>query len=285
MIKKNGRLCEMTTMRVGGKPSSFFYPTSYQELANFIYHSPHYYLLGGGSNVLAPDEGVAATVIKLDRLPKILKVVKETEQEVWIQASASISKFSFLSFCKDLGFSGMEFCAGIPGNIGGGLAMNAGTPLGDFGTMTEEILILFPQGKLEKLPKEKVGFGYRSVHVPTGAVFLEGVFKLKKNTKENVSKTIQSILKHRQETQPVSHSNCGCIFKNPTPVSAGQLIDQAGLKGTRMGHAQISNLHANFIINKGGARFDDIISLISLAKKTVQEKCGVTLEEEVKIWS
>lgn len=281
-------LRDHTTLRVGGR-AELFYPENIDSLKNFIANNPSYVVLGGGSNVLASDAGIREAVIKLAKMPQDIILEKETKTHVFVSTSSSVSKQKFLAHCIREGYSGAEFLAGIPGNIGGGIAMNAGTPLGDFASITESVSVFTLKGEFKELNKKEVGFDYRRVSLNFGDIILRGLFKLQKKNSDDIQKTVKELIERRNQTQPVTKPNCGCIFKNPLMngkrESAGKLIDQAGLKNTQIGQALISEKHANFIINIGEAKSSDILKLISLVKEKVAEKFGVQLEEEVRIWN
>ncbi len=281
-------LRDHTTLRVGGQ-AELFYPESIDSLKTFIKNHSSYVVLGSGSNVLPPDEGIREAVIKLDKMPQDIFLEKETKTHVFIEASSSTSKQKFLAYCLRQGYSGAEFLAGIPGNIGGGIAMNAGTQLSDFSSITEKVCILTSKGEFKELDKKDVGFDYRDTELVGGDIILKGLFKLEKKNLNQIQKTVKELIRKRNETQPVTKPNCGCIFKNPIingkRESAGKLIDQAGLKNIQIGQALISEKHANFIINVGEAKSSDILKLIFLVKEKVVEKFGVQLEEEVRIWN
>ncbi len=277
-----------TTLRVGGKPRILFVPKTLDELMGFVKEYSSYAVLGGGSNVLASDEGLPYPVIKLSQLPREIKKIEDEETHVLLLVTANISKSKLLSYCLKHGLEGAEFLAGIPGNIGGGIAMNAGTPDGEFSDIVQEVTVLKPNEEVVNLSNQDVGFSYRSAHLPPQAIILSTTLKLKKGDCRDIKNRVHDILEKRNKTQPVTYPNCGCIFKNPVlngvQVSAGKLIDEAGLKGTQIGEALISSLHCNFFVNVGKAKASDMMELIELAKTKVYEKYKVRLEEEVRIW-
>ena len=277
-----------TTLRVGGEPHILFVPKTLDELIGFVKEYSSYAVLGGGSNVLANDEGLLYPVIKLSQLPREIKKIEDTETHVLLRVSANISKSKFLSYCLEHGLEGAEFLAGIPGNIGGGIAMNAGTSQGEFSDIVDQINVLKPNEEIVSLANEEIGFSYRHAELPWGAVIISAILKLKKGDEYEIKIKIKDILENRNKTQPVKEANCGCIFKNPivngVRVSAGKLIDEVGLKGMQVGEALISPMHGNFFVNVGNAKASDMILLIGLAQAKVYEKYKVMLEKEVCIW-
>ncbi|HLD74902.1 MAG TPA: UDP-N-acetylmuramate dehydrogenase [Bdellovibrionota bacterium] len=277
-----------TTLRLGGKPQVLFIPKTLDELIGFVKEYSSYAVLGGGSNILAPDEGVPYPVIKLSQLPREIKKIEDDEDFVLLRVSSNTPKSQLLSYCLEHGLEGAEFLAGIPGNIGGGIAMNAGTSEGEFSDIVDEVSILKPNEEIISLSNDEVGFSYRRALLPQGAIVLSVILKLKVGDGHEIKRKVKETLEKRNKTQPVREANCGCIFKNPmmngTRVSAGKLIDEAGLKEKQIGGALISAVHGNFFVNVGNAKASDMIELIRLAEKKVYEKYRVTLEEEVCIW-
>ncbi|MBI2609361.1 MAG: UDP-N-acetylmuramate dehydrogenase [Deltaproteobacteria bacterium] len=278
-----------TTLRVGGMPRQFFYPHNVFELQKTLKEARDYYVLGGGSNILAEDTYLSKPVLKLSSMPIYLDIYKEEQDVVYVKATANVTKQGLLQFCMKKGLTGGEFLAGIPGNLGGGWAMNAGTQLGDFASLTEELIVLNSQAETKVYSKEDLSFDYRKLTLKEGELIYSGILKFKKANQEDIHNKVKEIIQRRNAMQPVTQANCGCIFKNPfvdgKRESAGKLIEMAGLKKMQIGAARVSEKHANFIVNLGGATSRNIFDLISHVKEAVKKQFSVTLEEEVQIWT
>lgn len=276
-----------TTLGVGGKAEAFVAVTSIamlQEVLRFASEESFPYLvIGGGSNLLVRDGGLKGIVISLQGEFTAVDLVRESGGMVSLAAGSAVATATLLRRADDLGLAGFEVMAGVPGTIGGNIRMNAGTRAGSIADVVEEVTIVERSGREVTLTPRALRFEYRSVKLPPGAVIARVVCKLKRAEPGAGRATIRALLEHRRQTQPVATENCGCAFKNPGKLSAGQLIDEAGLKGIRVGGARISTLHANFIINEGTATARDIIVLMNLVRDRVREHAGITLEPEVVI--
>jgi UDP-N-acetylmuramate dehydrogenase len=187
-----------------------------------------------------------------------------------------------VSRCAQEGLSGIEGLAGVPGTLGGALCGNAGTDGGWICDVVESVSIINKQGRIEDIARANITFGYRSSSL-AGQVVVSAVLALKSTDKNDILKAVNKILIHRQQTQPIGTFNAGSVFKNPPSTSAGALIEAAGLKGYRVGGAQVSQKHANFIVNTGAATSADVVTVIKLIREKVRAKCGITLETEIKI--
>ncbi len=179
--------------------------------------------------------------------------------------------------------SGLEFIAGIPGSVGGALRMNAGTHAGEMADVCEAVLLLHSDGGLSRLSGSQLRFSYRSLELPPNSVVLEAEFSLTPSSREHIRDKIRALLNTRKDKQPWRLPSAGSVFKNPPGDFAGRLIEAAGLKGIRVGDAQISTKHANFIVNRGQARASDILALIQLAQEKVAHEFGVQLELEIEV--
>ncbi len=280
-IRWDEPLSRYTSLKVGGSADLMVFPRSVSELSSLMQllskHHLSYFVLGAGSNILIKPGGVKGVVIHLKHLNRV-KLLDEHRLEA--EAGLSYPKLAIYAMEKEL--SGLEFAAGIPGMVGGAVVMNAGIPNLETAPLLESISLVDEKGKLCKISAEKLKFGYRSAKLPKG-VIVSAIFTLSTAPRETVEKTMKAYLKRRQETQPLSFSNCGSVFKNPPGLHAGRLVDQSGLKGYRIGDAEISERHGNFIINRGGAKAEDCIALIEKMKETVLDLFGVALELEVKV--
>jgi UDP-N-acetylmuramate dehydrogenase len=273
-----------TSLRVGGPVSCLLRPLNLAGLQTAVQvlnqnHHP-YFILGRGTNLLVQDEGTRAVAINLE---KGFSQVECIDPSGRVKAGAGLRLNRLLRFCLQQGFSGLEFIAGIPGSVGGALRMNAGTHAGEMADVCDAVYVLLADGNIEKLMGAKLRFSYRRLELPPAAVVLEVELLLTPSTREEIRRRICSLLKVRQEKQPWQLPSAGSVFKNPPGDFAGRLIEAVGLKGVRIGDAQISPKHANFIVNRGQARASDIHALIQLAQKKVSQEFGVQLELEIEV--
>jgi len=282
-IKLQEPMKEHTSFKIGGPAKYFVEPKDAHELKLLLSSIKRYNIpllvIGGGSNILVNDKGLRAIVLCLNS--PIFKKISFQGNHVFVASGASLSQVFRLT--QKQGLSSLEFLAGIPGTVGGALAMNAGIPEKNIGDLVEEVSVIDYNGNIKNLYKEEIKFGYRTSNL-SKYIILSARLRLIKKDKQEIKNRIKRYLNHRRVTQDLSWSSAGCIFKNPKGVSAGELIDLCGLKGKRIGGACISRIHANFILNLGHAQARDVLKLMDLAKKDVKKKFNVTLEPEIKIW-
>ena len=283
-VKENISLAPYTSARIGGPADILITAESADELARIIKllqkQEIDYIILGGGSNVLVSDKGVRGVVV-LNRA-KGVRFHNADEPSVTVESGVIFSNLA--NRCAAKGLAGLEWAGTVPGTIGGAVYGNAGAFGGDMAGNLLWAELLTENGR-EKMTAEQMGYGYRTSILKRGeldAIVLCAELKLRNSTKEAVSTTIEQFSAHRKATQPPGAS-MGSMFKNPNGDYAGKLIEAAGLKGTRIGNAQISPLHGNFFINHDNTKADDIRALIELVMKTVKEKQGVDLELEVEL--
>jgi len=276
-----------TSLKVGGNADVIVHPKDTKELGcilNFLRNQRvTYYILGKGTNLLVKDGGVRGVVIHLGQGFKGIDQMKEKGNNVFIMAGTGVLLNDLLAYSVKNGLSGLEFAAGIPGTVGGALAMNAGTKHGSMEDVTHSIGVMDQWGKIINHEKRDLEFSYRKLKLREGDIILEGIFELKRAPKEEIRNKISSYTSYKRKSQPLSLASCGCTFKNPEGHYVGQLIEDVGLKGYRIGDAIISNVHANFIVNVGEAKAQDILDLMALIRKRVKEEKGIELESEVKI--
>jgi len=283
-VQENISLAPYTSARIGGPADVLLTVKSADEFAaamQFIWEQelPHY-VLGGGSNVLVSDKGVRGIVV----LDKAKEVLFETGDSPTVRCEAGVIFSNLANRCASKGLSGLEWAATVPGTIGGAVYGNAGAFGGDMSGNLIWADVLTKNGR-EKISVENMDYGYRtSVYKRSDetVIILSALLRLKNATKEEVSAKINEFSERRKTTQPPGAS-MGSMFKNPVGDHAGRLIEAAGLKGTRIGNAEISMLHGNFFINHGETRAEDVRALIRLAQKTVAEKFNVKLELEVEL--
>lgn len=276
-------LARHTSLRVGGPADALARPASREDLVRLLALCAEQGLpvhaLGAGFNTLVDDRGLAGVVIQLGRLRGLW-----LETETLLHAEAGVSHSQVARYCSERGLSGLEFAAGIPGSVGGWIAMNAGVPQREMRHVLREALVLLPGGVLQRMENDALGFGYRAARgLPAGALIVSGRFALERTAPEAVAAEIERMLARRAATQPLDRPSCGSVFVNPPGDFAGRLIEAAGLKGRRIGGAEISEVHANFIVNRGGASAQDVLDLIALARSEVERHSGVKLETEVRI--
>lgn len=271
-----------TSWRAGGPADRFYIPADLEDLAAFLRDLPSnepLYWIGLGSNLLVRDGGVRGTVIAVGgALNELRKVDDHT-----VRAEAGVASAKVARFSVGQGLTGAEFLAGIPGTIGGALAMNAGAFGGEFWTLVQAVEVLDRRGTHRTRPASDYTVAYRSVRGPADEWFVAAHLTLTPGEGPKGKTLIKTLLARRGATQPTQLPNAGSVFKNPPGDHAARLIEAAGLKGTCIGGACVSELHANFVVNAGNARAADIEHLIEHVRATVARRHGVTLETEVRI--
>ena len=283
-VKENVLLAPYTSARIGGPADIFITADTSAELARIVKllwkHGMPFTLLGGGSNVLVSDRGVRGVVI----LNRARGVKFHAGDQPSVTAESGVVFSNLANRCASKGFAGLEWAATVPGTVGGAVYGNAGAFGGDVAGNLIHAELLTENGK-ETLTVEQMGYGYRISALKRGelkAVVLSAELALKNSSKEEVTVKIQQFSAHRKATQPPGAS-MGSMFKNPPGDYAGRLIEEAGLKGVRIGAAEISPLHGNFFVSHADTKAEDIRALIQLAQKTVKEKQGVDLELEIEL--
>ena len=277
-------LAGMNSWHVGGDAEYFYTPADREDLAGFLRFCPDetpITMLGLGSNTLVRDGGVGGVVISLRKAFDKLGV---DENGLHAEAGVACAKVSRLGARE--GLQGLEFMAGIPGTVGGALAMNAGAYGAETWDLLLEVEVVGRDGVIRRRPPGDYEIAYRSVRLKDAGEewFLCGWFAPSPGgDPADLEEKLRALLKRRREEQPTSHLSCGSVFRNPDDDSAGRLIERCGLKEYAIGDAQVSSLHANFIINRGKAKACEIESLIEYVRDRVEEETGVRLEPEVRI--
>lgn len=237
-------------------------------------------LMGKGTNLLVADEGLDAVVVRLGEAISGAELLPGDR----VRAGAGISLAKLAVFAAEAGLSGLEFAHGIPGSLGGAVFMNAGAYGGEMKDVLESAEIALPDGTLREVPAEELELSYRhSALEGSGALVTAATVKLTPAEPETIRARMRELMEKRRASQPLDMPSAGSTFKRPVGGYAAALIDQAGLKGFAIGGAQVSEKHAGFVINRGGATFDDVLRLMEHIQKTVLEKSGVRLEPEVRI--
>ena len=274
-----------TSFRIGGPAAIMAFPKTTEELKLLLQGAAaagvQPYILGAGTNILAPDEGLDALVICLKDALCGIRCLDETRLEIY--AGESMAKAAV--FAKNHALTGLEFAHGIPGTLGGGVYMNAGAYGGELKQIVESVTILTMDGEEKTLSGEECGFGYRtSVYQKLPCVIVRAVLRLQTGDPDVIGQTMRTLMEKRKASQPLELPSAGSTFKRPEGYFAGPLIERAGLKGCGFGGAEVSKKHAGFVVNTGGASADDVKKTIAMVQSRVWEASGVRLEPEVRIW-
>jgi UDP-N-acetylmuramate dehydrogenase len=289
-LKWQEPLWRHTSFRVGGPVEWLARPGSELALANLLGEVRDkeipFAVLGGGSNVLPPDEPWKAVVIKLELACRSFSTCQDdADGSISIYAGAGVSLRNLVRYSLSNEWEGIESLVGIPGTVGGALVMNAGIPSGTISDSLLWIDLLDGEGERHRIPRTQLSPSYRSMGLPEKSIVLGGCFRMRKASAESQRERVRELMEHRKRTQPLGYPSAGSIFRNPAGGSAGELIEKAGLKGVRIGDAEISRKHANWIINRGNARARDVLDLIEKMEKEVFGTFGVRLEREIRILS
>ena len=282
-VRRNEPMRRHTSWRVGGPADLYLEPESDDELAAFLAALPpdqDVHFVGLGSNLLVRDGGVRGAVISTRKLGRRIERIGETR----VRAGAGVPCATLARQCVRWKLGPAAFFAGIPGTVGGALAMNAGAFGGETWDRVESVETIDRAGERRTLGRDAFEIGYRHVRkiVPGTIFFLAATFRFDRDDAADMA-DIRAMLDKRAATQPLGVPSCGSVFRNPEGTHAGALIEQAGLKGLRIGGAQVSEKHANFIINTGAATADDIERLIETVQRRVAEHTGITLTLEARV--
>lgn len=279
-LSQHESMAAHTTLAVGGAAAWYFKPQDKKSLSQALALIPTSITilpLGRGSNLLVPEHGFDGMVIDLG----LLNDIQVHHHTLTAQAGSRMSKVA--QTAANAGLSGLEFMATVPGDLGGGIAMNAGA----FGQQVSDTClhatIVHRDGNEEILDKQQLQMRYRHSQLPKLSIITSASFELQTGEQQEIRDAMRDMRQKRSQTQPLALANCGSVFKNPEGDYAARLIEAAGLKGKSIGGAQISEVHANFIVNHGNAHSDDITALIQLAQQSVFEKFAIKLETEVRI--
>jgi UDP-N-acetylmuramate dehydrogenase len=275
-------LSRHTYFRIGGPADVMAYPADLEDLKALLAVARRdgiqVLILGGGSNMLVLDGGFGGLVINLSR--SFRELSSSDEQ---IRCGAGVRTSRLVAFSARAGLAGLEAVTGVPGTVGGAIHGNAGTHVGSITDHLDWVRLVDESGEERCLLRRELDIRYRRVVLPPGAVVIESAHTLRRGAASEIRRTISGLLVRRHLTQPVEARSAGCIFKNPPGDFAGRLVEQAGLKGTRRGGAQISERHANFVVNLGGATASDVLWLIERASAEVEARTGVALELEIQV--
>ena len=276
-LKRKVDLKNFTTIKIGGIAKYFFIAHSDDDLINILNSVDDYYVLGNGSNLLIKDSVISKPIIKLG---KEFNYIKKNKRTIEIGAATTLSYI--LKYCIKNKLGGFSKLAGIPATLGGIIFMNASAFGSELTNYLKKVEVIDRKGKIFTVKREDISFGYRTSSLKD-FIILRAYFDLPISF--NLKEEINYILDKRYTFQEFSFPSCGCVFKNPKEKPAGLLIDLCGLKGKEKNGAQISLKHANFIINKNNAKYNDVDYLIGIIKENVYKKFTIKLEEEIKRWS
>ena len=273
-----------TSLRIGGPADAMATPADRPELASVLAtchaHDVPVRVLGSGFNVLVSDAGLRGMVLRLKKLRRVEQIADDR-----LRIEAGASHATITRYCVEHGLAGLEFGVGIPGTLGGWLAMNAGIGSREMRDVVERVELLDRSGRdCPALSRSDLDFRYRELAgLPRGCVLVDADLGVRTSTPTAVQTEIEGLLARRQATQPTHVPSCGSVFRNPPGDYAGRLIESVGLKGEREGAAEVSKLHANFIVNSGGATAGDVLRLIERIRETVASETGTRLETEVQL--
>jgi UDP-N-acetylmuramate dehydrogenase len=284
-VKTNERLARYTSMKIGG-PADYFLEVhddaALRQLLPLLGRRDMVVcLLGNGSNILMSDRGVRGAVIHLAGDFKSIEWNAD-EAGAWAEVGAAYPVTQLVREAVRRGYGGLEFAEGIPGTMGGALVMNAGAYGSEFERIVDQVEGVTPAGEAGRFTRTQMNFTYRESNLPPGMVVTRVRLRLSKDEAARVTSKLRELVTRRKSSQPSGRPNSGSMFRNPPGDYAGRLIEAAGLKGRRKGQAQISERHANFIVNLGGANADDVRQLMNLARAEVERCFGVELVAEVK---
>ena len=290
-LRSDVSLTRYSTFQIGGRARFFAEPSQTAELECLLQFARSeelpFLVIGKGSNILFPDEGFPGLVITLIRFEQ--NRIEFDRERSTVTASSGINLYRLATAARDAGLAGLEFLSHVPGTLGGALMMNAGFSRErgtkkEIGDLVEEVTVLGPDGELRRLGRDQLTFDYRRTNLD-GWIILEARLALKAGPPEKIQTEILANFAYRNGVQDLRYPSAGSVFKNPEGKqgSSGQLIEEVGLKGHRIGGAMISERHANFIVNRGGARASEVVELVQLAQDRVLEAHGVRLEPEIRI--
>ena len=278
-----------TTFRIGGPADALITVKTEQEIRNLVLWAGErdypVVILGAGSNLLVRDGGIRGLTLKLAGDFEVIQLIPQANGSgATVRSGAAVLLRRLAKYAIDEGLAGLSFGLGIPGTLGGALRMNAGAWGGCMADSTSSIRVLDRRGEVVSRDREQLRFSYRRLELEEGAIILSSQFKLLSKDHKALQQEAVRMQKRRKATQPLSLPSAGSVFRNPLEEKpAGELIDQAGMKGLRVGGAEVSTVHANFIVNRGHAKASDVLTLMSQIQEAIHERFGVALEPEVTI--
>ncbi len=281
VLREQVSLAPLTHIRIGGPAEFYLEPATEDDVVLVVKACRELNLplhcLGGGSNVVVADAGMPGVVLSLAKLNRVV------QDENRITAGAGVSLPSLIRSTKDIGLAGLELLIGIPAQLGGAVAMNAGTRDGETFDHLVSLTLVDAEGRLHSMDKASMQPSYRDGGLGDQLV-LQGTFELQKDDSQEIFQRMENSLKRRNATQPVTQRSVGCVFTNPEGDSAGRMIEGAGCKLLRCGNVSVSGKHANYFINEGEGTCEDFLALLNKVQQQVADKFAVQLQPEVKVW-
>ena len=280
VVRFNAQLKEYTSFHIGGPADVLAEPADVEDVARLAKQTHEQKLpifVLGGTNLLVRDKGIRGVVVSLEKL----RAIREEPGSV-LYVEGGVGMPTLIGYAIRRSLAGLEWAAGIPGTVAGCVVMNAGTRLGEMKDSVKAVRIVTTKGDVQDLPAASIRFDYRRAHLPKSIVV--GVWlQLRPGLRVEIARIVKDYLHYRKDTQPLAMPSAGCVFKNPPRDSAGRLLEAAGLKGMRIGDAEVSTKHGNFIVNRGHASAADVIGLIHKVRRMIKQKTGVRLDLELKI--
>jgi UDP-N-acetylmuramate dehydrogenase len=289
-VRLNEPMSNHTSFRIGGTADALVLPADRKDLAGLLVQARRRdipcVVLGGGTNLLVRDGGFRGIVVSLERLNAV-SVTREYRSVGGtfsvVRAEAGVPLPKLLQFAMERGLAGLEFSVGIPGTVGGAVRMNAGTAQGEIGDLVDTVTLLTAKGEQVIRNRDEMGFSYRTAGVMPGQVVVEAKIILRHDERDRIKARTKDLMEKRKARQPWGLPNAGSVFRNPLDEAAGKLIESAGLKGLTVGRAQVSEKHANFIVNLGNARAADVLKLMEIIQLRVLEVHKIRLEPEITV--
>ena len=279
----NVPMSEHTSFRIGGPADVMAFPKDEGDLKDLIAFAESkgfpFHVLGAGTNLLVRDGGVRGIVVNICEGFKDISWLEGGKATV----GAGVKLIELVNQSRDRGLSGLEFAVSIPGTVGGAVIMNAGAYGGEMKDIVEGFEIIGRKGRKGFIPKSELNFSYRRAELPKGAIVTRAHMRFSEKDAEDIKERMREFREKRKATSAIPFPNAGSIFKNPEGKVAGRLIDEAGLKGERSGGAQVSETHANYIVNTGGAKAKDVLALMALIRDRIYSLKGIVLEPEIKV--
>ena len=281
VVKRAEPMARHTTFRIGGPAALYVECANLADLTLTIESCEaeglDWTVLGRGSNVLASDEGYEGAIVVLGRDFK-----RHSVEDGHVRSGSGVSLAALVQAAFNIGLTGFEFAVGIPGTLGGALAMNAGSRDAWIGDIVESVTLYVPRRGLVALRGSEVAWGYRRTDLPARGIIVEASLALRPGDRDQIRRTMEASLRRRKRTQPIGVANAGSVFVNPEGDSAGRLIESLGLKGASVGGATVSDVHANFIVNTGGATAADVLELVGRVRQSVEDAYGIELRPEIR---
>ncbi len=280
-------MAKYTSLGVGGRADALVFPQDEEDLREILQFAKEraipYYILGNGTNVVVRDRGLRGIVISLCRGFRRVRIIGREDEEVLIDAEAGVNLKHLVRFTRERNLTGLEAFTGIPGTVGGALAMNAGAFGSEMRDVVKSVTMMEGTGSVMIKERRKLRFNYRNLVLSKGSIILRGILGVTEARGGEVVAKLKDFRRLRFQSQPRNMPTAGSIFKNPKGTPAGQLIDELGLKGHRIGNARVSEKHGNFIVNEGDATAAEVLALMAFIRDEVYEKRGIRLTPEVHI--